>query len=223
MRENDPKAYKHVLIFHQEMKFNSDDDSNSDEDEYSKEKSRRALQSSITRDSLQSSHEFSSAKKFLAPPKPDLSFDSDGDDDPGELAELMQNFVAPSANAMNSTSNTRGGGSGKGGGRAQAYKGQSSHTSSSIRFGAGGIRGIQHQSLSLSRDRECEADAGSVMSAVSTATSTAQHSIGGGASTSSKLMHIKPGQAIRVKAPSKKTRSAQQSDKGSYSGGGFTS
>jgi hypothetical protein len=138
---------------------------------------------------MRSSREFMGASKMLAPPKADLDFDSDADD-PSEMAELMQDFVAP-----HSSSRAGGGGLSK----AQVYKGQSSNTSTSIKYGAGGIRGIQHQSLQRERDGDIDTmSVSSVQSHVSVA-STA---------TASKLMHIKPGQAIRVKAPNKKSRSA---------------
>jgi hypothetical protein len=122
---------------------------------------------------------------MLAPPKADLDFDSDGDD-PSEMAELMADFVAPN-------SSTRGGLS-----KAQVYKGQSSNTSTSIKYGAGGIRGIQHQSLQREREGDIDTMSVSSVQSHSSVTSTA---------TASKLMHIKPGQAIRVKAPNKKSRS----------------
>jgi hypothetical protein len=127
---------------------------------------------------------------MLAPPKADLDFDSDGDD-PSEMAELMQDFVAP-----HSSSRAAGGLS-----KAQVYKGQSSNTSSSIKYGAGGIRGIQHQSLQ--RERDGDADTMSVSSVQSSS-----HVSIASTAAASKLMHIKPGQAIRVKAPNKKSRSA---------------
>lgn len=119
------------------------------------------------------------------------------------MAELMQDFVAPST--------VRGSGAGGAKGRAQAYKGQSSNTSSSIRFGAGGIRGIQHQSISRDRTPEgdLDSDVGSVLTVDTGITTATKHSIvASSAATASKLLHIKPGQAIRVKAPSKRTRSS---------------
>eukprot|EP01032_Pedospumella_encystans_P033039 gene33039-37325_t len=82
-----------------------------------------------------------SRKAALSAPTRDSDFDSDLDDDPAETAELMRNFIAPNSNHTPTK------------GRAQSYKGSSSNTSSSIRYGAGGIRGIQHASLQRSVER----------------------------------------------------------------------
>jgi len=109
----------------------------------------------------------------------------------------MRNFIAPNSN--HGLTPTKG--------RAHSYKGSSSNTSSSIRYGAGGIRGIQHASLQRSVERNNGDDNISVVSGVSQYTTTSQYTTNT-ANNANKLLNIKPGQAIRVKAPSKKSRSS---------------
>jgi hypothetical protein len=204
----------------QDTKHMFEEDSDSDEDEYTKDK--KAAQRNKRDQTYHLRDHTTVTGKGLAPPKADFNFDSDGDDDPSEMAELMQNFVAPNSSKQPaSTSSTNLSQSGKVG-KVQAYKGQSSNTSSSIRFGAGGIRGIQHQSIHRDQADYDNTDEASVVSAITTHSAT--HSVGGSsAATASKLMHIKPGQAIRVKAPSKKSRSSAHSEVTGQGVGGFSS
>lgn len=129
---------------------------------------------------------YTQSKRAGAVNKADLDFGSD-DDDPGEMVELMRNFIAPSNGGRVN--------------KAQSYKGSSSNTSSSIKYGAGGIRGIQHQRMQGDRDDD------SVNTSISTYSMNTTNSAVS-AANASKLMHIKPGQAIRVKAPNKKSRSS---------------
>jgi hypothetical protein len=157
-------------------------------------------------------------------PRDDDDFD-DFDDDPEDMAELMKNFVAP--NSSSHTGTGAGSATSHGSksapmppkkmGTATGYKGSSSGTSSSIRYGAGGIRGIQHQSLQQQqqqRDAQYDQDDASDMNlgeddqGTVTSSLISTSKIGAlGAGNATRLMHIKPGQAIRVKAPSKKSSS----------------
>ena len=165
-------------------------------------------------------------------PKADLDFDNDDDidDDPEDMAELMRNFVAPNSKSGGVSSNHNNnhysvsGGSSK----AQSYKGSSSGTSNSIKYGAGGIRGIQHQ-RKVERERGSgggisgggpDDDDSSYVSNISVFSNTNNNNTNNSnngvsnISTASKLSllnNIKPGQAIRVKAPTKKSRSSSAS------------
>ena len=123
------------------------------------------------------------------------------DDDPEEMAELMRDFKAPTTYSGKKTLTNN----------AVLYKGMSSNTSSSIRYGAGGIRGIQHQSLKQQQIRgeiERDSDTESIFTS-SVGSSNGIHNSANNSNSAinsanaNRLMHIKPGQAIRVKAPSK--------------------
>lgn len=176
----------------QESKRNFDVDSDSDQ-----EPSHSSLFNiQETAQIKAASNNSTSRKAMLSKPTKDSDFDSDLDDDPAETAELMRNFIAPSS--THSSTPTKG--------KAQSYKGTSSHTSSSIRYGAGGIRGIQHASLQRSMEREGD-DNISVITSTTQYTTATQYT-SNTANNASKLLNIKPGQAIRVKAPNKKSRSS---------------
>lgn len=185
------RNYK-LHTFLQEMKRSTELDSDSDEAENNFSPPKLSDTFDDSQDP-RDSYSYSQSKRAAhTASKADLDFGSDDDDDPAEMAELMRNFIAPSTT-----------GSGKVGNKAQSYKGSSSNTSSSIKYGAGGIRGIQHQRLQQSGERDVDDDQSINTSAsMSYSTNSAVS-----AATASKLMLIKPGQAIRVKAPNKKSRS----------------
>ena len=175
---------------------NSDSDNNNDDDdEYTREKNSKYK--------TISSHSTNNKDRMSKTQKDNDSDIEDEEDDLLEMQELMQNFVAPSNNSSSSSRNSinnsnnlssSNGNSGKLLNKSNTYKGQSSYTSNSIKYGAAGIRGIQHQSLHREQGKE---EIPSSVTSISTVYTT----------NNSKLMNIKPGQAIRVKAPNKKSRS----------------
>ncbi|KAJ1428236.1 hypothetical protein B484DRAFT_449994 [Ochromonadaceae sp. CCMP2298] len=117
----------------------------------------------------------------------DVSFLAGDSDEDGEF---FRNFTAPSKTGK-VLGNLRTGVEG-----VEVVGGSKGSLSKSIRYGAGGVRGIQHQLRSNSGG-----DGGGGMSGGMGGGGVA---VGGVMRTT--LNSLKPGQAIRVKAPSKKSR-----------------